>query len=123
MNYQDAPRRSLSGCQIPENKGFWLDGKNRSDCFQQLQQYGKQHPEKWIYYYDCGVGPGYPVPVARQLFEVSIYDAEPAGMMLFSRLFQEGKDGKREIDMMSDEEITELRSKQMTTMALLGSML
>lgn len=123
MIYQEAPRRSLGGLEIPEDKGFWVDGKDRADCFRQLREYGERHPEKWIYYYDCGVGPGYPIPVARQLFEVSIYDAEPAGIMLFSQLFQEGKDREREIDMMSDEERAELRKKQMTTMALLGSFL
>lgn len=121
MIYQEAPRKSLRGCPKPKDKGFWLDGTDRADCIRQLQEYGKEHPERWIYFHDCGMGPGYPVPVARNLFEVSIFDAEPAGIILFSRLFQKGSAGKREIDAMTPEERNNLRKKQMTFFALLGS--
>ena len=88
MIYQEAPRKSLKGATIKPDKGFWLEGKDYADCIKQLKEYGAAHPEKWIYFYDCGLGPAYPVPVARNLFEVSIYDAEPAAFMMFSRCFQ-----------------------------------
>lgn len=123
MIYQEAPRRSLSGCEISKDKGFWLEGNDYQDCIRQLKEWGDAHPEKWIYFYDCGLGPAKPVPVAKHLFEVSIYDAEPAALMLFSRCFQEGCERKREIDMMSDEARSELRRKQLTALYILGSSL
>lgn len=123
MIYQKAPRKSLKGITIDTDKGFWLEGKDYADCIKQLKEYGTAHPEKWIYFYDCGLGPAYPVPVARNLFEVSIYDAEPAALMLFSKCFQEGCERKHEIDMMSDDERAELRAKQLKGLYLLGSSL
>ena len=123
MIYQAAPRKSLKGLVKNQDEGFWLEGKDYEDCIKQLKEYGASHPEKWIYFYDCGLGPAYPVPVARNLFEVSIYDAEPAALMLFSRCFQEGCERKREIDMMSDEARSELRRKQLTALYILGSSL
>lgn len=123
MIYQAAPRKSLKGLAKNSDEGFWLEGKDYEDCIKQLKEYGASHPEKWIYFYDCGLGPAYPVPVARNLFEVSIYDAEPAAPMLFSRCFQEGCERKREIDMMSDEARSELRRKQLTALYILGSSL
>lgn len=123
MIYQEAPRKSLKGITINPDKGFWLEGKDYKDCIKQLKEYGAFHPEKWIYFYDCGLGPSYPTPIARNLFEVSIYDAEPAELIFFSRCFQEGRDGKREIDMMSDEARNELRRKQLTAFYMLGSSL
>lgn len=121
MIYQEAPRRSLRGLSKDPNEGFWIEGKDYADCIKQLKEYGATHLEKWIYFYDCGLGPAYPVPVARNLFEVSIYDAEPAALMVFSRCFQEGCDGKREIDMISDKERSELHRKQLATLYMLGS--
>ena len=121
MIYQEAPRRSLRGLSKDPTTGFWLEGKDYADCIKQLKEYGASHPEKWIYFYDCGLGPAYPVPVARNLFEVSIYDAEPAAFMMFSRCFQEGCERKREIDMMSDKERGELRRKQLASLYILGS--
>lgn len=123
MIYQAAPRKSLKGLVKNPDEGFWLEGKDYEDCIKQLKEYGTSHPEKWIYFYDCGLGPAYPVPFARNLFEVSIYDAEPAALMLFSRCFQEGCERKREIDMMSDEARSELRRKQLTALYILGSSL
>ena len=123
MIYQAAPRKSLKGLVKNPDEGFWLEGKDYEDCIKQLKEYGTSHPEKWIYFYDCGLGPAYPVPVARNLFEISIYDAEPAALMLFSRCFQEGCERKREIDMMSDEARSELRRKQLTALYILGSSL
>lgn len=123
MIYQAAPRKSLKGLVKNPDEGFWLEGKDYEDCIKQLKEYGASHPEKWIYFYDCGLGPAYPVPVARNLFEISIYDAEPAALMLFSRCFQEGCERKREIDMMSDEARSELRRKQFTALYILGSSL
>lgn len=120
MIYQEAPRKDLRGFAKDPSKGFWLEGKDRTDCIRQLQEWADAHPEKWIYYYDCGMRPAYPIPVARQLFEVSIYDAEPVGLMLFSRLFQEGCENKKEIDMMSSEERTALYEKQLNFFAMLG---
>lgn len=120
MIYQDAPRKSLLCSHIDPSKGFWLEGKNFDDCIKQLREYGKQHPEKWIYYYNCGLGPAYPVPVARNLFEVVIYDAEPIGI-LFYRLFQEGSECKRQIDMMTKEERNAVRKKQMGFWYMLGT--
>ena len=123
MIYQAAPRKSLKGLVKNPDEGFGLEGKDYEDCIKQLKEYGASHPEKWIYFYDCGLGPAYPVPVARNLFEVSIYDAEPAALMLFSRCFQEGCERKREIDMMIDEARSELRRKQLTALYILGSSL
>ena len=123
MIYQEAPRKSLKGLTINPDKGFWLEGKDYEDCIKQLKEYGASHPEKWIYFYDCGLGPAYPVPIARNLFEVSIYDAEPAVLMRYSKCIQKEKEKKHEIDMMSDESRGELRRKQLTALYMLGSSL
>ena len=123
MIYQEAPRKSLKGLTINPDKGFWLEGKDYEDCIKQLKEYGASHPEKWIYFYDCGLGPAYPVPVAKHLFEVAIYDYEPACFMMCYHLFQEGCERKHEIDMMSDEARSELRRKQLTALYMLGSSL
>ena len=120
MICQVAPRKDLRWAAKDPNKGFWIEGKDRADCIKQLQEWANAHPEKWIYYYDCGMRPSYPVPVARQLFEVSIYDEEPASLMLFSRLFQKGCENKKEIDMMSSEERNALYEKQLLFFAMLG---
>lgn len=121
MISHEAPRKSLQGCHKPENSGFWLDGTDYSDCIRQLKEYAAQHREKWIYFHDCGIEPGYPIPVARQLFEVGIFDAEPAAIMWSWRLFQKGAAGRREIDEMSLEERSQLRAKQGLFFAMLGS--
>lgn len=121
MIHQEAPRKSLRGCPKPEDKGFWLDGTDYNDCIRQLKKYGAQNPEKWVYFHDCGVAPGYPIPVARQLFEVAIFNAEPAAIMWSWRLFQKGAAGRREIDEMSPEERSQLRVKQGLFFAMLGS--
>ena len=123
MIYQEAPRKSLKGLTINPDKGFWLEGKDYEDCIKQLKEYGASHPEKWIYFYDCGLGPAKPVPVAKHLFEVAIYDYEPACFMMCYHLFQEGCERKHEIDMMSDEARGELRRKQLTALYMLGSSL
>ena len=120
MIYQTAPRKDLRWSTKDPNEGFWLEGKDFADCIVQLDEWCKAHPEKWVYYYNAGMRPAYPVPVARQLFEVSIYDAEPAGIMLFSRLFQRGCENKKEIDMMSSEERNALYEKQLRFFAMLG---
>ena len=120
MIYQTAPRRNLRWSTKDPDEGFWLEGKDFADCIVQLDEWCKAHPEKWVYYHNAGMRPAYPVPVARQLFEVSIYDAEPAGIMLFSRLFQRGCENKKEIDMMSSEERTALYEKQLNFFAMLG---
>lgn len=57
--------------------GFFIDGVNFDDCYKQLRQYSKEHPEKWIYYYDRGVNVGYPIPVATYILEVTVLDMEP----------------------------------------------
>lgn len=122
MIYQEAPRRSLNGCKIPENEGFWLEGNDYADCIKQLKEYGAAHPEKWIYFHNCGLGPSKPVPVAKNLFEVAIYDSEPAAFMMFWTLFQEGCGHRREIDMMTENEKSELYRKKLTTLCLIGQL-
>ena len=123
MIYQEAPRKSLRWGSIDKDKGFWLEGKDYEDCIKQLREYGNAHPEKWIYFYDCGVGPSYPIPVTRNLFEVAIYDCEPASLMFMYDCFQKGCDNKHEIEMLSDEEKNEVRTKQLGFFYTLGSML
>ena len=120
MIYQIAPRKDLRWSTKDPDKGFWLEGKDFADCIVQLDEWCKAHPEKWVYYYNAGMRPSYPVPVARQLFEVSIYDAEPAGLMMFSRLYQRGCENKKEIDAMSSEERNALYEKQLKFFAMLG---
>lgn len=122
MIYQEAPRRSLRYCSIDKDKGFWIEGKDYDDCIKQLREYGKNHPEKWIYFYNCGAGPAYPIPVARYLFEVAIYDREPASLMFMYNCFQKGRGNRREIEMLSDKEKNELRKKQLEFFYTLGSM-
>lgn len=121
MIYQEMPRKGFEGCRLDENKGFFIEGKDFQDCLNQLIEWCANHREKWVYYHDAGIGPAKPVPVARNIFEVAFFDAEPARPVLFSRCIQEGVEGKREIDTMTDEEKTELRKKQLGFFYLLGS--
>lgn len=120
MIYQVAPRKDLRWATKDPNKGFWIEGKDRTDCIKQLREWADAHPEKWIYYYDCGMRPAHPIPVARQLFEVSIYDEEPACNMMFYGLFQRGCENKKEIDLMSPEERNEFYEKQLKFFTILG---
>lgn len=121
MIYQEMPRKGYEGCNIAENKGFYVEGKDYADCLNQLKEWAEKHPEKWIYYHDCGIGISKSCPVTRQVFEVSFFDAEPAAMVLFSCLFQRGCEGKREIDSLSESEIAEIRRKQLDFFTILGS--
>ena len=121
MIYQEMPRKGYNGCRYDENKGFYVEGKDYSDCLEQLKVWCQSHREKWVYYHDCGIGPGKPTPIARNVFEVCFYDMEPAALMWSFRLFQRGSEGKREIDSMTAEEKKELMIKQGTFFAMLGS--
>ena len=56
----------------------------------------------------------------NHLLEVAIYDYEPAALMMFYHLFQEGCKQKKEIDMMTDDERSELYRKRLTSLYLLG---
>jgi hypothetical protein len=122
MIYQKAPRKSMSCCEIPKEKGFYLEGDDYKDCIRQLKEWGAAHPEKWIYFYDCGLGPSKPVPVSKHLLEVAIYDYEPACFMMFWHLLQEGCEQKKEIDMMTDDEKSELYRKKLNTLSILGQL-
>ena len=121
MFYQKMPRKGFLNCVLKEDEGFFIEGNDYKDCVSQLSEWAAEHPEKWIYFHNCGIGPAYPAPVAKYIFEVSIYDAEPAALMMFSTLFQKGCDGSREIDSMSEKERAELAKKQMFSCYMLGS--
>lgn len=121
MIYQTMPRKTFIVCTKPEDKGFFIEGRDFDDCIKQLSKWGSEHPEKWIYYTDCGIGPANPVPVARHIIEVSFFNAEPACPVLFSRTFQEGCENRHEINEMTEEERMALRKKQMTFFGVLGS--
>ena len=62
----------VKGYVKKDDEGFWLTGRDYNDCIHQLKEYGKAHPEKWIFFSDCGMRPGKPVPVPEQLFEVGL---------------------------------------------------
>lgn len=121
MIHQTMPRKGYEDCHIEENKGFFIEGKDYADCIEQLKEWAKRHPEKWIYYHDCGMGASKLVPVARNIFEVEFFDFEPAASMLLWDLFQKGREDKREINTMSKEERNELITKQLKFFYTLGS--
>ncbi len=121
MIYQEMPRKGYEGCKYDEGKGFYVEGNNFDDCMLQLKEWCDAHREKWVYFHDCGVGPKKSMPVARHIFECSIYDEEPACLCLFSRCIQKGIDGRREIDRMTDAEKSELSSKRLRFFAALGA--
>ena len=106
--------KRIPGFVKEKDKGFWLTGKDYNDCIKQLEEYGKKHPEKWIFYSDCGMRPGKPIPVAEQLFEVEIADECPPGMFLW-KCFQEGCEGKYK------ELTAEQKKKQLVLFATLGN--
>ena len=113
MIYQEMPRKGFEGCVLSENEGFYIEGKDYSDCIKQLKAWAEAHPEMWVYFHDCGIAPKKSIPVARQILEVYFFDKEPAHPLLFTRCFQKGNGGEREIDTMTEEEISKLREKQM----------
>lgn len=104
----------VKGYVKKDDEGFWLTGRDCNDCIHQLKEYGKAHPEKWIFFSDCGMRPGKPVPVPEQLFEVEIADECPPGMFMWE-CFQEGCEGKYK--KITQEQMT----KQMATFAAIGS--
>ena len=121
MIYQHFPRKKYLNCKLAEDKGFYVEGVTYNDCINQLKEYGEKHPEKWIYYHNCGYGPSHPVPICRNVLEVMIFDKQPAAPVLFTRLFQKGCDGKKEIDYMTKEEKDDLNKKQLMMLGMLGS--
>lgn len=61
-------------------------------AFTSLENGGKDHPEKWIFYYPVGTKPGYPIPIARYIVEVIFFDKRPADLLIpFWRLFKKGE--------------------------------
>lgn len=120
MIHQTMPRKGYEGCKLDESKGFYIEGEDFDDCINQLREWCETHKEKWVYYHDCGMGPSKPIPVAKNIFEVQFYDADPAAPIIPSRCFQEGCEGKREIDTMNDEERNVLRQKQMMFFTMLA---
>lgn len=121
MIHQQMPRRGYRDCVYPENKGFFIDGADLKDCINQLKEWCAKHPEKWVYYHDCGTAPGYPVPVARRILEVTFSDKEPTGILLFSVLFQKGSAGEREIDDMTEDERLDVLRKHLNFFYTLGT--
>lgn len=120
MIYQEMRRKGFEGCKLNVDEGFYIEGKDFDDCFKQLRQWCSDHREKWVYYYDCGIAPSKPIPIARNIFEVHFFDVKPARPLLFNRCIQEGCEGKREIDAMTPEEKSELKKKQMSFFYMLG---
>ncbi len=120
MIHQNMPRKG-SHLHKDENKGFFMEGKDFDDCLLQLREWCDCHKDKWVYYHDCGVAPSKPIPVARNVFEVVFFDAEPAAIMWSWRLFQIGCERRKEIDSMTAEEKSELRIKQAKAFCIIGS--
>ena len=121
MIYQEMRRKGFELCKLEADKGFFIEGKDFKDCMTQLNEWCQNHRDKWVYYHDCGVAPSKPIPVARNIFEVQFFDAEPARPLLFTCCIQKGCEGKREIDTMTSEEKTELIEKQMRFLYMFGS--
>ena len=121
MIYQTMPRKGFEDCRLDVNKGFFVEGKDFDDCLLQLREWCDCHKDKWVYFHDCGMAPSYPIPVARNIFEVEFFDAEPVAIMLSWRLFQTGCEGRKEIDSMTAEEKHELKMKQLKALYILGS--
>ena len=69
-----------------------------------------------------GLGPAYPVPVAKNIFEVRIFDAKPANIMMFYNHFQSGSENRHEFDEMTKEQQNEIVKKQLNFFYTLGSM-
>ena len=90
MIYHQYPRKSSLDMTLNEDEGFYLEGKDCHDCIEQLKDWCKNHPNKWVYYYDMGVKPANYSAIARNLFEVCFFDSEPIPMMFLWTPFQEG---------------------------------
>ena len=121
MIYQEMPRRNFIGPRLDENKGFFLEGRDYEDCLAQLVEWCGEHPEKWVYYHNCGMAPAYPVPVARHVLEVYFFDEQPARPVFLCRCIQEGCGGMREIDRLSEQEKAEILNNQLFMVQVLGS--
>ena len=114
-------RKGFESCKLDAEEGFYIEGKNFDDCINQLCEWCNARPEKWVYYHNCGMAPSKPIPIARNIIEVLFYDMEPARPPIPTVCFQQGVDGKREIDTMSEDEVSELRKKQMFFFYMLGN--
>lgn len=119
--YQKMPRKGSECCILESNEGFFIEGYTYEDCLKELENWANNHPEKWIYVHNCGIGIANYCPISKYIIEVHIYDKKPANIILFMTEYQKGNTDESEIDFMSEEERLLLRQKQMTLLALLGS--
>lgn len=103
------------GLKLNPEKGFFITGNSYENVFKQLDDYCKQNPKKWIYFSDCGVRPGKPVPVAEWCLEVEHFDKKPAALMIFWKLRQRG------CEALEEEVTSEMMSKHMKFYYMLGS--
>lgn len=90
MICQEIRRKGFDGCKLDANEGFYIEGNNFKDCMKQLEEWCKNHREKWVYYHNCGIALSEPVPVAINIFEVHFYNAKPVRPPLFSSCIQRG---------------------------------
>ena len=118
--YNKLPRKGYSWTENMRDDTVYIDGMSRKDTMKELKEYADSHPEKWIYYHDCGYGPGDPIPTCKHVLEVRSFDKRPAVGMLFYSLYQEGCDGLSEEDDMTQEQINELKMKQLRFFYELG---
>lgn len=69
---------------------FWIICKSERNCFKELHAYAKSHPEKTIWYCNCGTKPGRPIPIPEATFEV--YTPEKCdGLIIGWKNYQYGK--------------------------------
>lgn len=91
MIYYTMPRKGFQLFPYRQNEGFFIEGKEQADCFEQLREWAKSNSEKWIFYFDCGAGVAYPIPICRHIFEVKIFDSPPDGIVVGMLLYQRGR--------------------------------
>lgn len=119
--HQAMRRKGFENCKLDAEEGFYIEGKNLEDCINQLREWCNARPEKWVYYHNCGMAPSKPISIARNILEVLFYDMQPARPPIPTVCFQQGVGDKREIDTMSEDEVAELRKKQMFFFYMLGN--
>ncbi len=78
------------GNQHTNQNHFYIVNSMPNDCYKELAEYAKKHPEQTILYYNAGTAPGRPIPVPETVFEV--YTPKNVdGLLIGWRIYQYGR--------------------------------
>lgn len=73
---------------LSEDQGFFISARTEEAAFEELRQYAIANPQKWIYYYPCGLRPAKDIPVPEFVIEVRHATERREYPLSFFKVFQ-----------------------------------